>query len=257
MTPSLKARLQAGQICLNGWSLLPSPYVVEVYGQAGWDSVTIDMQHGMHDYASMLASIHALQPFGVPALVRVPWNAPGDLGRILDAGAKGVICPMVNNAAEAAALAAACLYPPHGQRSNGPVRGADYGAASPYQARANEEVLILPQIETAEAVSNVEEILDTPGIGGIYIGPSDLGLSHGLPAIMDRDEPEMLAIYEVLLKATLDRGLAPAIHCTSPAYAARMAAMGFRLVTVGTDTGAVMRASREAVSTVRKTLLAG
>ncbi len=251
MTNTLKAKLENGQACLNGWSLLPSHFAIELYAQGGWDCVTIDIQHGLHDYASALLCIQALQPRGVTPLVRVPWNEPGILGKVLDAGAQGIICPMVNNAFDAVALTRACFYPPLGQRSYGTVRGAAYGGSTPYSVRANQDVLILPQIETAEAVANVDEILDTPGIGGIFVGPSDLGLSLGLPAMMDREEPVILEVYEKLLKATLSRGLTPAIYCTAPAYAARMIEMGFRLVTAGADSSMLINGAREAVSAAR------
>ena len=113
-------------------------------------------------------------------LVRVPWNEPGIVGKVLDAGAWGVICPMVNNVAEAKALVSYALYPPKGKRSNGPIRAGAYGAATPYQATANDEVLVIPMIETQEAIDNIDAICEVPGISGIYVGPSDLGLSLGM-----------------------------------------------------------------------------
>jgi len=251
MTNPLKARLDAGKACVNGWSALPSNFAAEIFAQAGWDSVTLDMQHGLHDYASVAICIQAMQAHPVTPLARVPWNEPGIIGKVLDAGAWGVICPMVNTAADARALTNACLYPPLGQRSNGPIRAGAYGGATPYQQIANAQVLILPQVETREAVDNIETILDTPGLGGVYVGPSDLGLSYGLAAILDREEPEILLIYEMLIAQTARRGLVAAIHCTTPAYAARMVAMGFQLVTSASDNGLLARGAREAVTATR------
>lgn len=118
----------------------------------------------------------------------------------------------------------------------------------------DELLLLLPPIETVEAVKNVEDILDVPGIGGIYIGPGDLGLSHGLPSRMDREEPEMLTIYGRLVEACTQRSLIPAIHNTTAAYVAQMAAMGFRLVTISTDSGYAVRGAQEAVRDVRASL---
>lgn len=251
MTNILKERLKAGKACINGWSLLPSAYAIELLAQAGWDSITIDMQHGLHDYASAVAGMQAMQAYPVAPLVRVPWNEPGVLGKVLDGGAAGVICPMVNTETDARALAQACLYPPLGQRSNGPVRGAVYGGPTPYQETANQDILILPQIETAEAVGNIEAILAVPGISGIYVGPSDLGLSMGLPALLDRDEPQILSIYERLVQATAKRGLVSAIHTGSAEYAARMINMGFGLVTVGSDNGFLAAGARNAIKSTR------
>jgi 4-hydroxy-2-oxoheptanedioate aldolase len=182
----------------------------------------------------------------------VPWNEPGIVGKVLDGGAWGVICPMVNNAAEAAALASYSLYPPKGKRSNGPIRAGAYGEATPYQASANDEILIIPMIETQEAIDNIEAILDVPGISGIYVGPSDLGLSLGLKPMLDREEPQILGIYEKLIAETKKRGQFAGLHNGSPAYAGRMIGMGFRLVTIANDSGLLAKAAREAVQATRK-----
>ena len=186
-------------------------------------------------------------------MVRVPWNEPGIIGKVLDGGAWGVICPMVNTPAEAKALASACLYPPKGKRSNGPIRaGAAYGAASPYQSIANDEVLVVPMIETQEAIDNLDAILDVPGISGIYVGPSDLGFSLGMKPILDREEPEIFPIYEKLIKATARRDQFAGIHNATGAYAARMIDMGFRFVTLLNDSGLMARAARAEIAIARK-----
>jgi 4-hydroxy-2-oxoheptanedioate aldolase len=250
----LKARLRDGKVAVNAWSLLPSTFAAEFLVQAGWDSVTFDMQHGLHDYASAVACIQACQAHSVTPLVRVPWSEPGILGKVLDAGAWGVIIPMINTVEDARALVKACYYPPLGMRSNGPIRAAAYGTASPYQSIANDEILILPQIETQQAVANAEAILDVDGIGGIYVGPSDLGLSYGLPPILDREEAEMLDIYRDLLALAKARGKVAGIQNMFPAYGARMAEMGFQLITVASDAVFLARGGREAVVATRKAI---
>ena len=159
---------------------------------------------------------------------------------------------MVNNAAEAKALADACLYPPMGKRSNGPIRAAMYGVASSYQTTANGEVLVIPMIETQQGIDNIDEILSVPGISGIYIGPSDMGLSLGLIPILDREEPMILGIYEKLLASCKKHGKFAGIHNGSAAYAARMMQMGFQLCTIANDSGLMARAAREAVTATRK-----
>ena len=200
MSNKLKARLKAGKACVNAWLAIPSGFSAEVMAQCGFDSVTVDMQHGVQDYLSMVQCFQAMNGHPVTPLVRVPWNEPGIIGKVLDGGAWGVICPMVNTAAQAQALASACLYPPAGKRSNGPIRAAMYGEASAYQTIANDEILVIPMIETQEAIDNIDGILDVPGISGIYIGPSDLGFSLGLKPMLDREEP-IFPIYEKLVAA--------------------------------------------------------
>ena len=148
----------SGKAVVNAWLAIPSGFSAEVMAQCGWDSVTVDMQHGVQDYQSMVACFQAMGQHPVTPLVRVPWNEPGIIGKVLDGGAWGVICPMVNNAAEAKALVSYALYPPKGKRSNGPIRAGAYGSATPYQKTANDEVLIIPMIETQEAIDNIDAI---------------------------------------------------------------------------------------------------
>ncbi|TXL73949.1 2,4-dihydroxyhept-2-ene-1,7-dioic acid aldolase [Vineibacter terrae] len=252
MANKLKQRLKAGKACVNGWLAIPNGFSAETMAQCGWDSVTVDMQHGVQDYQSMVHCFQAMDRHPVTPLVRVPWNEPGIVGRVLDGGAWGVICPMINTAAEAKALVSYSLYPPKGKRSNGPIRAGAYGEATPYQATANDEVLVIPMIETQEAIDNLEAILDVPGVNGVYVGPSDLGLSLGLKPMLDRDEPQVLAIYEKLVHETRKRGQFAGLHNGTPAYAARMIAMGFQFVTIANDSGLMAKAAREAVQATRK-----
>src|SRR5258705_3144669 len=248
----LKARLKSGKACVNAWVAIPSGFSAEVMAQCGFDSVTVDMQHGVQDYLSMVQCFQAMDKYPITPMVRIPWNEPGIIGKVLDGGAWGVICPMVNTPAEAKALASACLYPPKGKRSNGPIRAAAYGEASPYQSIANDEVLVIPMIETQEAIDNIDSILDVPGISGIYIGPSDLGLSLGLVPKLDRDEPQILAIYDKLLAAIKKRNLFAGIHNGTAGYAAQMILHGFRFVTIANDSGLMAMAARAAVAQTRK-----
>jgi 4-hydroxy-2-oxoheptanedioate aldolase len=247
----IKERWRQGKAAVNGWLAIPSGFAAEVMAQCGWNSVTVDLQHGIQDYLSMVACFQAMQSQPVTRLVRVPWNEPGIIGKVLDAGAYGVICPMINTRAQAEAFVSACKYPPQGTRSNGPVRAILY-AGGTYQQTANDEILVLPMIETREALDNLEAILDTPGIDAIYIGPSDLGFSLGLVPKLDREEPEVLTIYERLIAETGKRGLQAGIHCGTAEYAVRMLKMGFRLVTVTNDAGLMAKAARQAVADVWK-----
>jgi len=251
MPNKLKQLWKNDKAAVNGWLAIPSGFSAEVMAQAGWDSVTVDMQHGVQDYQSMVACFQGMQPHGVLPMVRVPWNEPGIIGKVLDAGAYGVICPMVNTKAEAEAFVSACRYPPAGKRSNGPIRAGIYGVSTSYQATANDEILCIPMIETQEALDNLEAILDVPGIDAIYVGPSDLGFSLGMIPILDREEPKILAIYERLVKETSKRGITAGLHNGSAKYAARMIGMGFRLVTVSNDSGLMLMAATNVVKTIR------
>ena len=252
MPNKLKARIAAGKAAVNGWLAIPSGFSAEVMAQCGWDSVTVDMQHGIQDYQSMVQCFQAMQAHPITPMVRVPWNEPGIIGKALDGGAMGIICPMVNDAAEAKALADACLYPPMGKRSNGPIRAAMYGETSSYQKTANGEILVIPMIETQAGIDNIDEILSVPGISGIYIGPSDMGLSLGMIPILDREEPVILGIYEKLVAACRKHGKFAGLHNGSAPYAARMVGMGFQLCTIANDSGLMARAAREAVGAFRK-----
>jgi len=252
MPNKLKTRIAAGKACVNAWLAIPSGFSAEVMAQCGWDSVTVDMQHGVQDYQSMVQCFQAMDRHPITPLVRVPWNEPGIIGKALDGGAWGIICPMVNNKTEAKALADACMYPPLGKRSNGPIRAAMYGEASSYQTIANDEVQVIPMIETQQGIDNIDEILQVPGISGIYIGPSDMGFSLGLVPMLDREEPLILGIYEKLLASCKKHGKFAGIHNGTPAYAARMIKMGFQFVTIANDSGLMARAAREAVTATRK-----
>jgi 4-hydroxy-2-oxoheptanedioate aldolase len=247
----VKEAWKAGEAVVNGWLAIPSAFSAEMYAQCGWDSVTVDMQHGVQDYQSCVACFQGMQPHGVTPMVRVPWNEPGIIGKVLDAGAYGVICPMVNTEAEARALVQYSKYPPKGTRSNGPIRAGAYGSAGSYQKTANDEILVIPMIETQTALDNLEAILDVEGIDGIYIGPSDLGFSLGMEPKLDREEPEIMRIYERLLNETSKRGIAAGLHNGTAEYANRMVKMGFKLVTIANDVGLMMNAAKAAVKTAR------
>lgn len=249
-TNALKARWKAGKAAVNGWLAIPSGFSAEVMAQCGFDSVTVDMQHGVQDYQSMVQCFQAMERHPVTRMTRVPWNEPGIIGKALDGGAWGIICPMVNTREQAEALVSACRYPPLGTRSNGPIRHATYGVASAYQPIANAEVLVIPMIETKQALDNLEAILDVPGIDAIYVGPSDLALSIGGPPKLDHEDPAILKIYERLIAECGKRGIYPGIHCGTAAYAARAIRMGFRLTTIANDSGLMAKAALEAVASV-------
>jgi 4-hydroxy-2-oxoheptanedioate aldolase len=231
----LRAITASGGAAINGWLAIPSVLSAEVMAHQGWDSLTIDMQHGMIDYndlAPMLAAISTTQ--AVP-LVRAPWLEPGILGKILDAGAYGVICPMIETAADVEAFVTATAYPPRGRRSMGPIRASLYGGPG-YWQKANDTILRFAMIETRGALANLDAILAVDGLDAVYIGPSDLSLALGCQPRFDQDDPTVLeAILDIGRRARA-AGRIAGIHNGYPPYAKRMIAAGFNFVTVGTDT---------------------
>ena len=251
MPNALKTAWKSGQKTINGWLAIPSGFSAEVMAQAGFDSITVDLQHGVQDYQSMVQCFQGMQKHPVLPMVRVPWNEPGIIGKVLDAGAYGLICPMINTREEAQALVSYMRYPPAGKRSNGPIRAGIYGAASGYQATANEEILCLPMIETQQAIDNLDSILDVPGIDAVYIGPSDLAFSRGGTPTLDQETQQAMDTYQQILDATKKRSLNACIHCGTPAYAARMLKMGFDMVTISNDSGIMLQAARAAVTAAK------
>ncbi len=252
MANNVKKLWASGKAVVNGWLAIPSGFSAEVMAQCGFDSVTVDMQHGVQDYQSMVQCFQAMQAHPVTPMVRVPWNEPGIIGKVLDGGAQGVICPMINTKKEAEAFVQACKYPPMGTRSNGPIRAAMYGAVSGYQATANDETLCIPMIETKTAIKNLEAILDVEGVAGIYVGPSDLCFSYGWTPKLDVEMPEVLKIYDKIIKECGKRGIFAGIHTGGAAYAAKAIGMGFRLVTLMNDSGMMATFAKGAVAQTRK-----
>lgn len=205
---------------------------VEALAKIDYDFVCIDLQHGMMSYDDMVATFALLGLGNATPIVRVPANDAASIGRVLDAGAIGVIVPMVNSADDAQRAVAACRYAPAGVRSYGPIR-ARIAYGNDYVDTANDRVICIPQIETAEAVDNADAILAVPGVGAVYVGPTDLSLSYGLPPTLDNPEPfpSLLARIAVAAKR---HGVVPAVHASTALAAARHAA-GFRMITIAND----------------------
>ena len=235
----------AGKPAIGGWCNMPGGFSAELMASQGWDAVTIDTQHGVIGYADMLAMLQAISTTPATPLVRVAWNQPGEIMRALDAGAYGVICPMVNDAAECAAFVQACRYPPDGYRSSGPTRAIVYGGAD-YLAKANGEVLAFAMVETAEGLADVEAIVATPGLDGVYIGPSDLSLALGGPPGQDQEAPRLLEAFDTIQAACRAAGVRVGVHTSSVGYSQKMIARGFDLVSVGSDVRYLMGGRREA-----------
>ena len=236
---------------INGWMGIPDAFANMLFARAGWDSVTLDAQHGHFDEAAILRTLQALSASVPRRLVRVLANEPGPIGRMLDFGADGVIVPMVNSAGEARALADACWYPPRGRRSFGPGLAALRAGTLPY-AQAAAAISVFAMIETAEALAAVDDIAAVDGVTGLFVGPNDLAMAMGLPPGSDREEPAMLDAFETILAAARRHGKATGIYCATPAYARRMAAQGFTMVTAATDTVALAESAAACVTAMRQ-----
>ncbi|PZQ52460.1 MAG: 2,4-dihydroxyhept-2-ene-1,7-dioic acid aldolase [Rhodovulum sulfidophilum] len=250
----LKAIWAEGRASLNGWLSIGNPFTAEIMAAQGYDSVTIDVQHGALDYSSVLPMFQAMCHSGVVPMARVPWLEPGIIMKMLDAGAYGIICPMVNTAEQAAEFVSYVRYPPHGQRSFGPTRAA-FSAGANYAAEANGEILAFAMVETAEAMSNLDAIAATPGLNGIYVGPADLtfSLHQGrLAPAFDREEPEMIEALRTIVAACKKAGIRAALHCGTPDYAARAIGWGFDMTTVSGDSRLLAGAAAASVARFRE-----
>lgn len=250
----LKEIWSEGRPVLNGWLSIGNPFTAEIMAAQGYDSVSIDVQHGALDYSSVLPMFQSMRASGVVPMARVPWLEPGIIMKVLDAGAYGVICPMINTAEEAARFVSYVRYPPYGQRSFGPTR-ANFSAGANYAAEANGEILAFAMIETRQGMDNLEAIVSTPGLDGIYVGPADLSFSMSegrLSPAFDREEPEMIEALKKIVAACEAAGLRAALHCGTPDYAARAIEWGFRMTTVSGDTRLLAAAASASVGRFRE-----
>lgn len=241
---NVRTRLAASQVVVNGWLSIGSSYSAEGVGHSGVHSVTVDLQHGMLGFSDALNMMQAISATPATPMVRVPELNPAQIMHLLDAGAYGIICPMISTPEQTQKLVNACRYAPLGNRSFGPSRGLLYGGPD-YVAQANETVMAIPMIETNEAVERIEEILDVEGVDMIYIGPNDLAFDLDGHSGHPRPKSEA-ALLHVLVAATR-RGVPVGIFCGSGDEARRRIEQGFRLVTPGNDFAHLTRSMRQAV----------
>lgn len=242
----LRRRWASGGVAHNAWLTIPTAWPAELLASAGFESVTIDMQHGLIDDPAALQILQALDQRRCAALVRLAWSEPAAIMRALDRGAAGVIAPMIASPADVAALVAACRYPPEGMRSYGPVRvGVAHGAAG--LAEVGQVPLVFPMVETAAALEQLQAIADVPGISGLYVGPSDLSLSLGLPLPADFRAPRLREALVAVASACAARGLIPGIFA-DVASATDLAGLGYRLITVVSDGELIRRGGAAALA---------
>ena len=225
---------KAGGAVVNGWLAIPNAFSAETMAHQGWDSLTIDLQHGVVDYQAAVNMLTAISTTNTVPVVRVPWLEPGILMKTLDAGAYAVICPMVNTRADAELLVAATHYQPRGTRSFGPIRAMLYGGAD-YPKHANDTIVVFAMIETKQALDNLDDILSVKGLDAVYIGPSDLSLALGCTPVFDDVDPPVVEAIDHILASAKAHGLVAGIHNGTPEAALKRIQKGFQFVTISSD----------------------
>lgn len=247
----LRGLWREDRFAVNGWLAIPNGFSAEVMAHAGFDSLTIDLQHGLIDETSMLAMLQAISTTSAVPIVRVPWLEPGIVMKALDAGAYGVIAPMINTREDAQRLVSWAHYPPKGSRSFGPIRGMLYGGPD-YAGKADETIVAFAMIETRQALDNLDAILSVEGLDAIYIGPSDLSLALGCKPNIDAVDAPVAEAIEHILERARAHGLVAGIHNGDPQVALARAAKGFRFVTVGSDARLLASGAQAAVAAMHK-----
>jgi 4-hydroxy-2-oxoheptanedioate aldolase len=239
----IKQMWREGTCVTMGWLSLSHGFTAEVMARQGFDTLCVDMQHGLTDVGGLWPMLQAISQTDTVPVVRVPWNDPATIMRALDMGAYGIIVPLVNTAQEAAAAVAACRYPPVGMRSSGPLRAAHYGGAN-YQAEANGEIVVLAMIETKEGLANLDAICATPGLDGIYIGPADLSYALGMAPRGDNPDPVHMQTCDRIRDAAHRHGIKACMHCASAAFAAGSIKRGFDLIMLTSDVACLTAGAR-------------
>jgi 4-hydroxy-2-oxoheptanedioate aldolase len=223
-----------GKAAISGFLSIGNSYSAEVVAMSGYDCVTVDLQHAMTDVQTMIGMLQAISATPATPFVRVPGMEPSVIMKALDAGSYGLICPLVNSAEEAEAFVAASTYPSRGYRSFGPARGLLYGGDD-YLSQADSTIVRLAMVETRESLANLEGICSVDGLDGIFIGPSDLGLSFGKGASADPTDTEVRAAIADCLKVAKRFNKRVGLFCPSGRVAALRIDEGFDFVVAGSD----------------------
>lgn len=245
-----------GRAALAGWLQLPGALHAEALARLDYDAIVVDLQHSLIDFAAVCPMLMAIEHGGAEPFVRLQVNDPADVMKLLDAGAYGVIAPMVNTGADARRLAGALHYAPRGQRSVGPRRPSlRYGPS--YVANASETFVAFAMIETREAMANLDDILAVDGLDGVFIGPTDLALDLGHPPTVDTDERDVVSAVATILKKTKAAGRRAGIFCGSGVFARQKILEGFDFVTAAPDLAMMLGAARSIIAEARRPKDAG
>jgi 4-hydroxy-2-oxoheptanedioate aldolase len=250
----VRRRLRAGEPSIGTWLSLPSPEAAEYVSRLDMDWLVVDSEHAAVDIRTLAQMFAAMAGSGVAPMVRIPWNTAENFKRVLDAGAWGIVVPMVNTRAEAEAAVAACRYPPAGNRSVGGSRHAlSFEASSgDYYRNANDEVLLVIQIEHADGVANVDEILSVPGVDACFIGPNDLAASMGLGigTPLESDLPDLAKAIQAVREACVRHGVAPGIHTSGPEGVNQRIAEGFQFCAMASELRFLLAGLQSAIAEI-------
>ncbi len=239
-----------GKAALNGWLHIPSAWSAELIAHQGWDSITVDMQHGMMGMETAIQMLQAISSTDVLPMARVNWNTPGDIMKLLDAGAYGIICPMIETREECEAFVGACRFPPAGYRSHGPTRpriivGEDYADD------ANQQVITLAMIETVKGFENRDEIMSVAGLDGVFVGIGDLRLTMTGAAGFDAADPTVDELLNAILASARQHGIIAGLFAAGADHGIEMIRRGYQFVSIGTDTVILANASATLVNALR------
>lgn len=257
MRPNLvKEKWRKGQAAIGGWCSIPATTTAEVMAQQGFDWLCIDTQHGLIDYTNALPMLTAISTSATTMpFVRVPWSEPSIIMKYLDAGAYGLIVPMIETKADAERVVWAARYAPLGQRSVGPARAVVY-AGNDYLDHANDEIAIAVMIETPKALDNLDEIASVEGIDALYIGPADLSQSLGLGPRYNADNPKHAEAVTRVREVAEKHGKVPGIHTSGSALTNRYIQEGFKMILLTADAAGVALNARNELNAIKDTLAA-
>jgi 4-hydroxy-2-oxoheptanedioate aldolase len=250
---TVKEKWSRGEVAIGGWLAINSSFSAEIMAHQGFDWLCVDTQHGATDYAQALTMLQAISTTPTMPFARVPWNEPSIIMKFLDAGAYGIIVPMIETKEDAQKAVWAMRYPPQGMRSSGPFRAALYAGAG-YQDECNEQLVLALMIETPKALENLDEIASVPGVDALYIGPSDLSQALGLGPRYNADNPKHAETVLKIRDAALRHGKIPGVHTSGSALTNRYIREGFKMVMLTADTGCMAAAAKSELEAIQDAL---
>ncbi len=248
-TNPARAKLKSGEPCIGTWLALPDTIYAGLMSTTGFEWLTVELEHSQATIETAANCFAIIAASGCVPLCRVPYNSVENIKRALDAGAWGIVVPMVNSRAEAEAVVKAARYRPLGERSvGGQLHAARFGTdAGTYYAKANDEILVVVMAEHVEAIANIDSILSVPGIDAVFIGPNDLHASMGVPPAFDSDLPQFNDALRKVFASAKANGVAPGIHVADAAQAERRRTEGWQMIAVASEAGFMLAKAAEAV----------